>query len=268
MVLALVMGLVIGSFLNVCIYRLPRDLSVVTPRSFCPQCGTPVAAYDNIPVVSWLLLRGRCRHCQAPVPWRYPAVEMLTGLLFVAAVWRMGLTVETLKLQVFVALLVGLVFMDLEERILADEMTVGGMTCGFVLSLFVPMPRFVGHFFLPAEWRESYLSLGESLIGGLGPAVALWGIGELYYRVRGREGLGLGDVKMIAMIGAFYGLQGALLTLIVGSLLGSVVGVLYIAIARKDAETYELPFGSFLGLAALVPPFVYIDGGSAVVVPW
>lgn len=267
-IVASLFGLVIGSFLNVCVYRFPRDLSVVAPRSFCPFCEKPIAWYDNVPVLSYFLLRAKCRNCAAPISWRYPAVEFLTGALFAASVWRLGLTPDTVKLCVFCALMVGLVFMDLEERILADEMTVGGMTFGFLLSLFLPMPRFVGHFFLPLEWRESYLSFGESLIGGLLPAACLWGIGEIFYRLRGREGLGFGDVKMIAMIGAFYGLQGSLLTLIVGSLAGSVFGVIYTLAARKDARTYELPFGSFLGVAALVPPFVFGQPGGSLVVPW
>lgn len=266
--LAALFGLLIGSFLNVCIFRLPRDLSVVQPRSFCPGCEKTIAWYDNVPVLSYLRLGGKCRNCQAKISWRYPAVEALTGLLFGAAIWRMGATPEGLKLCVFCALLVGLIFMDLEERILADELTVGGMIFGFVLSLFLPMPKFVGHFFLPIEWRDSYRSLGESLIGGICPSVALWGIGEIYYRLRGREGLGFGDVKMIAMVGAFYGLQGALLTLIIGSLAGSIFGLLFILLTRKDTATYELPFGSFLGVAAFVPPFVYIEGGTALVVPW
>jgi leader peptidase (prepilin peptidase) / N-methyltransferase len=266
--LASLFGLLIGSFLNVCIFRLPRDLSVVSPRSFCPGCEQGIAWYDNLPILSYLLLGGKCRNCKAIIPWRYPLVELLTGALFFAAVWRMGESAEALKLCLFCALIVGLVFMDLEERILADEFTVGGMIFGFVLSLFLPMPKFVGHFILPPEWTESYKSLGESLIGGLGPSIALWGIGEIYYRLRGREGLGFGDVKMIGMIGAFYGLQGALLTLILGSLAGSVFGLAFIALTRKDAQTYELPFGSFLGLAALVPPFVYIEATSSLVVPW
>ncbi len=265
---AALLGLVIGSFLNVCIYRLPRDLSVVAPRSFCPSCGTQIAWYDNIPVLSFLLLGAKCRHCSAPILWRYPAVELVTSVLFAAAVWRMGATPDAVKLCIFCALLVGLVFMDLEERILADELTVGGMTFGFLLSLFLPMPLFIGHFFLPSDWRESYLSLGESLIGGLLPAVSLWGIGELFYRLRGREGLGFGDVKMIAMIGAFYGLQGSLVTLIIGSLAGSIFGVIFIVTTRKDSKTYELPFGSFLGIAALVPPFVFAQSGGSLVVPW
>jgi leader peptidase (prepilin peptidase)/N-methyltransferase len=266
--LAALFGLLIGSFLNVCIFRLPRDLSVVTPRSFCPGCEKGISWYDNLPVLSYLVLGAKCRTCKTPIPWRYPLVEAITGLLFAAAVMHFGPTAEAVKLCLFCALIVGLVFMDLEERILADEFTVGGMICGFVLSLFLPMPKFLGPFLFPTEWKESYASLGESLIGGLGPSIALWGIGEIYYRVRGRDGLGFGDVKMIAMIGAFYGLQGALLTLIIGSLTGSVFGLVFIALTRKDAKTYELPFGSFLGLAALVPPFFYVEAASSIVVPW
>jgi leader peptidase (prepilin peptidase)/N-methyltransferase len=265
---AALLGLIIGSFLNVCVFRLPRDLSVVTPRSFCPQCQKQISWYDNIPLLSYLMLGGKCRHCKAVIPWRYPLVEVSTAILFAASILKLGITPDAYKLCFFCALLVGLIFMDLEERILADELTVGGMIIGFLLSFFVPMPRFVGHFLLPPEWKESYLSLGESLIGGLGPAIALWGIGEIYFHLRGREGLGFGDVKMIAMIGSFYGLQGALLTLILGSLAGSVFGVLFIFLTSKDAKTYELPFGSFLGLAALLPPFVYIEAGRSIVVPW
>lgn len=224
--LAALLGLLIGSFLNVCIFRLPRDLSVVVPRSFCPNCEKQIAWYDNVPVLSYLLLGAKCRACSAPISWRYPVVEGISAVLFFASVWKLGVSPEAAKLCVFCALMVGLIFMDLEERILADEFTVGGMTFGFLLSLFLPMPRFIGHFILPAQWKESYLSLGEGLIGGLGPAIALWGIGEIYYRLRGREGLGFGDVKMIALVGSFYGLQGALLTLILGSMAGSVFGLL------------------------------------------
>jgi len=266
--IAALFGLLIGSFLNVCIFRLPRDLSVVHPRSFCIACEKQIAWYDNIPVFSYLILGAKCRNCAAPVSWRYPAVELITGLLFFASVMRFGATPDAIKLCIFCALIVGLTFMDFEERILADEFTVGGMIFGFLLSFFVPMPTFIVHFILPSSWRESFLSLGEALLGGLLPAFVLWGIGELYYRLRGREGLGFGDVKMIAMIGAFYGLQGSLLTLILGSLAGSVLGLLFIALSKKDATTYELPFGSFLGVAALIPPFFYVEASSGIVVPW
>jgi len=266
--IAALFGLLIGSFLNVCIFRLPRDLSVVHPRSFCIACEKQIAWYDNMPVLSYLILGAKCRNCAAPVSWRYPAVELITGLLFFASVMRFGATPDAIKLCIFCALIVGLTFMDFEERILADEFTVGGMIFGFLLSFFVPMPTFIGHFILPSSWRESFLNLGEALLGGLLPAFVLWGIGELYYRLRGREGLGFGDVKMIAMIGAFYGLQGSLLTLILGSLAGSVLGLLFIALSKKDATTYELPFGSFLGVAALIPPFFYVEASSGIVVPW
>ncbi len=266
--IAALFGLLIGSFLNVCIFRLPRDLSVVAPRSFCVGCEKTIAWYDNVPVLSYVLLAGKCRNCKQVISWRYPLVEVITAVVFGLAVWKMGATVDAVKLCLYGALLVGLVFMDLEERILADEFTVGGMTAGFVISLFVPMPHFIGHFFMPEEWRESWLSLSESLIGGLAPSFVLWGIGELYYRVRGREGLGFGDVKMIAMIGAFYGLQGALLTLIVGSVMGSVLGIAFILVAKKDAQTYELPFGTFLGIAGMAYPFLNAEATGLIVVPW
>ncbi len=268
MALAALFGLLIGSFLNVCIFRLPRDLSVVSPRSFCPHCESPIAWYDNLPLLSYFLLGRKCRYCRTPISWRYPAVELSTALLFAAAVWRLGPNADAAKLCFYCALIVGLAFMDFEERILADEFTVGGMTAGFVLSLFLPMPRFLSILVFPAEWRESYRSLGESLIGGLLPAVALWSIGELYYRMRGREGLGFGDVKMIAMVGALYNFQTALLTLILGSIAGSVLGLLFVWLAKKDSDTYELPFGTFLGLAALIPPFLYPEASGGLVVPW
>jgi len=268
MCLAAVFGLLIGSFLNVCIYRLPRDLSVVHPRSHCPFCEKPVAWFDNFPVLSYLLLGGKCRYCKAKIPARYPLVEAVTGLLFAAAFWRLGVTADALKLCIFCALVVGLIFMDFEERILADEFTVGGMIFGFVLSLFLPLPKFLAALVLPADWRDSYRSLAESLVGGLLSAIALYVIGEIYYRVRGREGLGFGDVKMIAMVGAFYNLQAALLTLMIGSIAGSLLGVVFVWIMKKDAATYELPFGSFLGAAALIPPFCWPELSSGLVVPW
>jgi leader peptidase (prepilin peptidase)/N-methyltransferase len=261
-------GLLIGSFLNVCVFRLPRDLSVVTPRSFCTACGKTIAWYDNIPVISYLVLRAKCRACRAPIPWRYPALELATGLLFAAAVWRNGASPDALKLALFAAICIALIFMDLEYRILADELTIGGMVAGLLLSLFLPMPYFIGHLILPATWRESYLSLGEALIGCLLPGIALEIIAMLYKLVRGREGLGFGDVKMMALVGAFYGLEGALLTLMLGSIAGSVLGMAYITITKKDMSSYELPFGTFLGSAALVTAYVFAKPSGDLVVPW
>jgi len=247
-------GLLIGSFLNVCIYRFPRDLSVVRPRSFCPHCEKMIAWYDNIPLVSFVLLKGQCRHCGQSIPARYPIVETLTGALFFSFVAALGPTLPALKFCLYSALLVGMIFADLEERILPDEFTLGGALAGLALSWVVPVSDNMGEIFLllaGAPLKGRALSLAESFLGAVVPTAFLWLTGELYQKVRHREGLGFGDVKMIAMVGAFLGLRGSLLTLIIGSLLGSVIGLAYILVTRKDHSSYELPFGSFLGAAAI-----------------
>lgn len=251
-ILGALFGLLVGSFLNVCIYRLPRGLSVVRPRSFCPYCQTTIRWYDNIPVASYLLLGGRCRHCHAGIPWRYPVVELLTAASFALALWHYGGSVAGVKGCVFSALLIGLVFSDLEQLILPDELTLGGVVAGLAFALADPMDSFFARALLPAQWGARLFSLAEALLAVAVTAGSMWIVGELYYRVRKREGLGFGDVKMVAMIGSFLGLQGALTALILGSVLGSVVGLLLVVLTRKDAATYELPFGSFLGFAALV----------------
>ena len=248
-------GLLIGSFLNVCIYRMPRDLSVVKPRSFCPECQHQIAWFDNIPLVSWLLLRGRCRYCGTSIPIRYPAVELITAALFMCAVVSFGATWIAAKLCVFAAIQVVLILTDLDERILPDEFTLGGTVAGAALALWVPLPWGFMQLLLPAQWDRRIVWLSEALFSAAFLSATLWSVGALYERLRHREGLGFGDVKMVAMIGAFQGLQGALLTLIIGSVLGSVAGLLYILFSKKDASTYELPFGSFLGVAALLVGF-------------
>ena len=249
--LAGLFGLLIGSFLNVCIYRLPRELSVVRPRSFCPNCKHTVAAYDNIPVVSFLILRGRCRYCETRIPSRYPVVEVLTGVLFFFLVLWLGAGLAALRLCVFCALNIVLIFTDLEDRTLPDIVTVGGALAGIGFAALVPVSPWV------ANWprHQRLASVLESLIAGLFIALTLWAVGVLYKLIRHREGLGLGDVKMIAMIGTFLGLEAVLLTLIAGSTLGAIVGLLYIRISKKDPSTYELPLGSFLGIAAILVAF-------------
>ena len=251
--LAGLFGLLIGSFLNVCIYRMPRDLSVVRPRSHCPSCQQTIAWHDNIPVVSYMLLRGRCRACGAGIPMRYPLVELVTGACFGVAVWVLGPTLMAAKLCVFSAILIALFFSDLEERILPDEFTLGGTVAGILLAAFIPLAG-IGRMFLP-EANAALVSVVESAFAAGFSALTLWGVGALYQKLRHREGLGLGDVKMVAMIGAFLGLNGVLLTLMAGSMLGAAVGLVYISISRKDASTYELPFGSFLAVAALLVAF-------------
>lgn len=246
---AFLAGLLIGSFLNVCIYRLPRDMSVVRPRSFCPACRATVAWYDNIPLVSYALLAGRCRRCRAPIPVRYPVVELLTALSFAAAAASFGISWPAFKMCLFSALMIGLVFADLEQRILPDEMTLGGLAAGLLISLKVPLDMGPAHLLLPGL-DPRWLSLAESAAAAVATAGSLWLVGELYLRLRGREGLGFGDVKMVGMIGAFLGLQATLLALFLGSLLGSVLGVAYIVAAGKRASEYQLPYGTFVGIAA------------------
>jgi leader peptidase (prepilin peptidase)/N-methyltransferase len=255
--LGLLFGLLIGSFLNVCVYRLPRDLSVVRPRSYCPACEHPIAWYDNVPILSYALLRGHCRKCRSRISVRYPVVEIVTGLLFFYYLLRMGPTPMAAKYCLLGALLVGLLFSDLEERILPDEFTLGGTLLGFMLAWFIKVQDITAHavFWLLGiriDAGSPVMSFAESLFGALIPAFFLWLGGYLYEKVRKREGMGFGDVKMMLMIGAFLGLRDSLLTLIIGSVVGSVVGYLYIRITHKEASTYELPFGTFLALGALV----------------
>jgi len=254
-ILAFLFGLVIGSFLNVCIYRWPRDLSVVRPRSHCTKCGKTIAWYDNVPLVSYALLRGRCRHCRARIPLRYPAVELLTAMLFFFFVYGLGATLAAVKMCAFTAMLLALVFSDLEQRILPDELTLGGTAVGLAFAAVVPMPGYIAQLLvwpLGVNLEPGRVqSLADAALGAALPALFLWGGGWLYYQVRHREGLGFGDVKLIAMVGSFLGLQGALITLILGSLSGSVLGYGYIKATGKDPSTYELPFGTFLGLAGL-----------------
>ena len=260
--IAALFGLLVGSFLNVCIYRWPRDLSVMNPkRSQCPECGSVIAWYDNIPVVSWVALGRKCRNCRAPIPWRYLIVEALTAAFFFLLVRQDGWGLTGARGCVFAAMVITLIFTDLETLILPDEFTIGGFFAGVAFALVVPVPdstfRFVAGI-LGYHPAGRMLSLGEALLGML-PALGLWLLGWIFEKVRHKEGLGLGDVKMIAMVGAFLGLRGALLTIILGSVAGSVIGLAWIKITRRDPSEYQLPFGTFLGAAALA---VMLAGGG------
>jgi leader peptidase (prepilin peptidase)/N-methyltransferase len=252
-ILAGLFGLLIGSFLNVCIYRWPRDLSVVKPRSACTACGHAIAWYDNVPLLSFAILRGRCRVCRVSIHWRYPLVELLNALCFAWFAWH-GLDLKTAKYCVFSAILIGLIFSDLDTLILPDEFTIGGLVAGLAFAPFTEVPdetfRLICEIggFRPGPRAGSF---GEAAFGAFFPAAVLWLMGWLFEKIRHKEGLGFGDVKMIAMVGAFLGLQGALLTVIVGSVLGSVIGLAYIKLTGKDAATFQLPFATFLGVAAL-----------------
>jgi len=279
--LALLAGLLIGSFLNVCVYRLPRDLSVVRPRSHCPACENLIAWYDNIPLVSYVVLAGRCRHCGDKIPWRYPIVELATGLAFALCVSKLGLSLPALKFSVFSAIMIALIATDIEERILPDEFTLGGTVVGLVFAWFLPLEIGLAGFFLPWTLGRQWVSMADAALAAGVASGSIWLVAWLYQKLRHREGMGLGDVKMIAMIGAFLGLSLALLTLVVASLFGSIIGVPYAFFAKRKlarrlaarirrrqkerslvgpnlralmvvASRYQLPFGSFLGFAALV----------------
>jgi leader peptidase (prepilin peptidase)/N-methyltransferase len=251
-------GLIIGSFLNVCILRIPLAESIVLPASHCPACGTSIKPYDNIPVVSWLVLAGRCRKCKARISAMYPMVELATGLLFVACYLVFGLNAEALKWAIFGALMIVLTITDLRERILPDKVNFLGLGLGLLLSFFT-RPVDGTALWLANHWfafppPEAALSFADALIGAGAASGLLWLVAEGYFRARGREGMGLGDVKMMAMAGAFLGLQRALLTILLGSLLGSIIGVAVIAIGRKGRD-FELPFGTFLGAGAMLVVF-------------
>ena len=227
------LGLAVGSFLNVCIHRLPSRLSVVSPGSRCPSCGYVLGWADNIPVVSYVLLRGRCRGCRAPISVRYPIVELVTLAVFLLHYAVFGADVILVPRLLFACGLIVLFAIDLEHHLLPNVITLPGIVVGFLCSLlFPPGPL------------ASVLGL---LIGG----GSLWLIGEAYYRYSGQEGMGGGDVKMLAMIGAFLGWKLVLVTLVFSSIAGALAGVVVIASRRGDLR-YALPYGTFLALAGLV----------------
>jgi len=283
------LGLIFGSFLNVCIYRMPQGLSVVAPRSACPQCKTPIRAYDNIPVLSWILLRGRCRDCKAPISPRYAVIELLTALLFTASFLRFGFTLEAAKACMLSFLLIGLVFTDADCHLLPDELTLSGLGIGLAFSLFVPVDSFFSQILpisiwrgVPSEFSWRLASLLDSLMGAALGAAFIYGAGFLYLKWKGIEGMGFGDVKLMAMIGGFFGMRLTIIVIFAAAMVGSIFGLTLIlivwrkrlrrrlqrgkepaSVARRRAwqsarllyRQYEIPFGSFLGSVALLMLF-------------
>jgi leader peptidase (prepilin peptidase) / N-methyltransferase len=283
-----VVGLAFGSFLNVCIYRLPLGLSVVQPGSACPKCKKPIAFYDNIPVLSWLILRGRCRNCGRHISSRYLLVEVLTGLLWLACYWYFGWTLSTLKYCVFSFLVLGLIYTDAETKLLPDALTLPGLALGVIFSLIVPVNDLAAQFLpgivnLPfsGDISERMISLVDSVLGALVGASFIYGAGAIYLRWRKAEGMGFGDVKLMAMVGAFLGIKLTVFTLFTASLAGSLFGVATVFLvwlkrtqrfmkrlanarqARSRAwqsaqvvyRNYQMPFGVFLGSMAIVALF-------------
>jgi leader peptidase (prepilin peptidase)/N-methyltransferase len=253
--IALLFGLVIGSFLNVVILRLPQGISVSTPRSHCPQCKRLISWYDNIPVLSYLILGGRCRRCKKKFSARYPFIEAITGLVSVLLFLKFGLTVSWGIYLAFSSAMIVLAFIDLDHRILPDVITLNGIWIGILTSVYFaePSPLITRLFrILGVEVTNPHvIALATSILGAAVGAGLLWGVAEAFLRLRGIEGMGFGDVKMMAMVGAFLGAPLALLTIMLGSLLGSVVGIIFIKMASKTRE-YELPFGTFLSFAGIV----------------
>jgi leader peptidase (prepilin peptidase)/N-methyltransferase len=256
---AAALGLIVGSYLNVVIYRVPRDLSTVRPRSTCPGCGRPIRALDNVPVLSFLVLRGRCRNCGAPIHWRYPAIEALTGALFVATFLRFGPTWGMLGGALFCALMVALAAIDVEHYILPDRITLPFTAVGIALQsllLWAPAPSWLlglaGRLGWNGDERVAAV-LGGAFGAALGAGIifAIWGG---WYLVRKEEGMGLGDLKMLALIGAFVGWPGVLVCLFFASLTGAVIGVALLPFSGEGMKT-RLPFGFFLALGALVTLF-------------
>jgi leader peptidase (prepilin peptidase) / N-methyltransferase len=224
-------GAVIGSFLNVVIYRLPLGKSTVWPSSACPHCARELSWYENIPVASFVALRGRCRTCAASIGLRYPLVEALTAAMFAFAWWYYGPGPLLASRLVFGCALIVLFAIDLEHHLLPDAITLPGIVVGFGFS-----------FLAEPGWLASLIGI---LVGG----GVLYGVAEVYYRVRHEEGLGMGDVKMLAMVGAFLGWQLTLLTLMLASLSGTVIGMIVI-VTKRGGMKYALPFGTFIALGA------------------
>jgi len=255
------LGLVLGSFLNVCIVRLPHKESIVLPRSHCPLCQHPIRWYDNIPLLSYLVLRGRCRDCHARISPQYAIVEALTALLLVATFHCYGLSPEFVKYAVLVMMLIVLVFTDLRERLIPHAVTRFGIALGVLFSLFIPVDsRPIGWFaerfgvFLPATALSILgAALGAAVGGGL-----FYAVGEAFYILGGRKKqyLGFGDVMLMLLVGTFLGAPLTLLTILLGSLAGSLLAV-SITLAAPRFRHYHWPYGTFLGIAAI---YAALDG--------
>lgn len=258
-VIAGIFGAIIGSFLNVVIHRVPNEESIVFPNSRCPSCGAAIAFYDNIPVISWVLLRAKCRGCKQPISFRYPAVELLTAAIFVVVAWHDGLSVALAFDLVFVSALVALMFIDAAYQILPDVITLPGVAFAVVARIAIPLITGKPHFDdLPslaggafAELPLWVASLLGAVIGGLVGGGFLWLMGWAWERLRKIEAMGLGDVKMMFMVGAYLGWRLTILTMFLGVLSGSLIGIGLMVFERRFDSKKVLPFGVFLGIGAI-----------------
>ncbi len=253
-----IVGLLIGSFLNVCIVRLPRGRSIVTPPSHCPRCKASIKFYDNIPLVSFLLLRGKCRTCGEPISLRYPLVELMNGLLYLWIVHEFWLGGEVFLLMLFCSALIVITFIDLDHQIIPDVITLPGILIGISVAPFFmpvlnePLPFNLGHL-MPHAW-PLLVSFLNSVLGMLCGGLPLLLIGWLWEKLRHVEAMGGGDVKLMSMVGSFLGWKGALLTIMIGALAGSIIGISLIALKRHTVDKV-IPFGPFLALGAFTTAF-------------
>jgi leader peptidase (prepilin peptidase) / N-methyltransferase len=258
----LLFGLIIGSFLNVCIARLPLDQSIVSPPSQCPRCQTPIRWYDNVPLVSFFALRGKCRKCGLPISWRYPLVELLNGLLYLWAFAAFGLSGEAVMVMVLCSALVVITFIDLDHQIIPDVITLPGMVVGLlaaplVMSALEPPMAFGLGRFLPSA--GTYLTgFVNSLVGLVLGAAPLFIIGWLWEKLRKVEAMGGGDVKYMGMVGSILGWKGAFLTIMLGALTGSLAGMTLIVLKKHQADKV-IPFGPYLAFGTLLTVFFGAD---------
>ena len=238
LIAAFIFGICIGSFLNVCIFRLPAGKSIVHPPSSCPGCNAAIRFYDNIPVLSWFILRGQCRNCHTPIAFRYVMVELLGGLMAVCVYLRFGPSVQGIIYFGFIAALLVITFIDIDYHIIPDVISLPGILLGFAASFFIPT----------LNWMDSLLGI---LAGGGSLYAVAWG----YERITGKEGMGGGDIKLLGMIGAFIGWQGVLLTIFMGSAIGTLVGLIDMRVKKKNMKM-RIPFGPFLALGAIIHLFL------------
>ncbi|HEY2866823.1 MAG TPA: prepilin peptidase [Pyrinomonadaceae bacterium] len=253
-------GAAIGSFLNVVIHRVPNEQSIVFPNSACPKCGEQIRPYDNIPILSWLILRGKCRNCHAPISARYPAVELLTALIFVLVYWQVGPDPFLPVALIFVSAIIALIFIDSEHMILPNAITYPLFV--FAVLVRIVYPLFVGKafFFDLSVWPLSYfpgwpwwaLSLIGALLGALVGGGFLWLVGEAWKRLRGVDAMGLGDVKMMAAVGALLGWRLTLLSIFLGAFSGALIGGVLVMRQKDRNLQMQIPFGIFLGIGTIV----------------
>lgn len=242
--MAFVFGTCIGSFLNVCIYRIPASMSIIHPGSSCPHCNTKINFYDNIPIFSYLLLKGACRHCKTPISFRYPFVELLGGLSALASVLFFGPNLHAVAIFFFIAVLIMVTFIDLDHRIIPNVITLPGIPVFFLVAFAIPT----------ITWPESLIGM---LVGG----GLLFSVAWIYHTITGREGMGGGDIKLLAMMGTVVGWQGILFTIFIGSAIGTLVGILTsIKSPKQGLRKMAIPFGPFLAMGGIL----YVFFGEAI----